>query len=125
VQNAIMAASAIVYIPAGQKIGWNLARQYWTYLQRRGYAFYAVARNMDGALDDLEAGHAQVVVMINPAAAPPADPGMTTVADLSAKRDRVLANEPTVRLMPRGDDGGFAERFLERRRPRHLNSRDT
>jgi hypothetical protein len=100
VQNSIMAASAIIYIPARYTIGLNLARQYWGYVQRRGYEFYAVTRNLGPALDDLGAGKAQVVVMLTPDAAPRAEPGMTTVIDLAAKRDQVLANEPTVRLRP-------------------------
>jgi hypothetical protein len=103
VQNQIMAASAIVYIPARYTIGLRLARQYWAYLQQRGYEFYAVARTLGPALDDLDAGKAQVVVMLTPDAAPRADPGMRTVTDLAAKRDRMLANDPTVRLPSRAD----------------------
>jgi hypothetical protein len=132
VQEAMMAA-AIVYIPAGRTIDLKLARQYWAYMQQRGYDFYAVARNLRRALDDLDAGKAQVVVMLTPDAAPRADPDMTTVIDLRAKRDRMLADEPTVRLpspnagpapQPLRDDGGFADRFLADRRNRR-NSRDT
>jgi hypothetical protein len=103
VQNAIMAASAIVYIPAGRPVGWNLARQYWTYLQRRGYAFYAVDRDLQHALGDLDSGKAQVVVMPTAVAAERADPDGTTVIDLGAKRDRAMANEPTIRLRPCAD----------------------
>jgi hypothetical protein len=103
VQNQIMAASAIVYIPAGRAIDLKLARQYWAYMQQRGYDFYAVARNLRHALDGLEAGDAQVVVMFTPHAAARAEPGMTTVSDLGVKRDRMLANDPTVRLPSRAD----------------------
>jgi hypothetical protein len=62
--------------------------------------------------------------MLTPDAAPRADPGMRTVTDLAARRDRMLADEPTVRLLPRGNDGGFAERFLKER-GRSRNARDT
>ena len=48
-----------------------------------------------------------------------------TVAILSSRRDRMLSNEPTVRLLPRGDDGGFAERFLRDRRQRSRHMNDT
>jgi hypothetical protein len=99
----ILAASAIVYIPAGRPVGLCLARQYWAYLQRRGYKFYAVDRDLDHALGDLDSGKAQVVVMPTAIAAERAEPGMTTVIDLSAKRDRMLANDPTVRLRPCAD----------------------
>jgi hypothetical protein len=111
----------------------NLARKYWAYVQRRGYAFYAVARNLDGALDDLQTGKVQVVVMLNPDGAPRSEPGMSTVVDLAARRRRMLADEPTVRLLPSRnsgpapqpprDDGGFAERFLKER-SRSRNARD-
>jgi hypothetical protein len=103
VQQQILATSAIVYIPAGRPIDPKLARQYWAYMQQRGYDFYAVARNLRHALDDLDAGDAQVVVMFTPDAAPRADPEGTTVTDLSVRRDRMLANEPTVRLRPCAD----------------------
>jgi hypothetical protein len=84
VRNQIMAASAIVYIPAGPTIGLNLARQYWRYVQQRGYELYAVARSLGVALDELSAGKVQVVVMLTPDVAPLAEPGMTTVVVLES-----------------------------------------
>jgi hypothetical protein len=74
VRNQIMAASAIVYIPAGPTIGPGLARQYWRYVQQRGYELYAVARSLGAALDELSAGKVQVVVMLTPDVAPLAEP---------------------------------------------------
>lgn len=130
-QNAI--AAAIIYIPSGPPIDVTLTRVC-AYLRQRGYRLHAVARHVDQALEELDAGEAQIIVMAGPDCSPRAEPGMTTVVDLAAKRDRMLADEPTVRLpcsspneramppMPRGDDGGFAERFLrDRRNARHMN----
>lgn len=101
-QNIVMAA-AVIYVPAGHPIDRHLAHAYWAYIQRRGYEFYSVVRDLRRALEDLAAGDAQVIVMVGPEAAPRVDPGCSTVVDLRAKRDRMLADEPTVRLRPRAE----------------------
>lgn len=96
-QNA--ATVAVVYVPAGHPID-RIFWRAWAYIQRRGYRLYEVVRSMDHAVADLDAGEAQVVLMMAPEREPRADPEATTVIDLRAKRDRMLANEPTVRLRP-------------------------
>jgi len=93
----IATAGAVIYIPSGHPIERTLAGVC-AYLRRRGYRLHALARHVDQALEELDAGEAQVIVMVGPDAAPRADPGATTVVNLAAKRDRMLANEPTVRL---------------------------
>ncbi len=129
---------AIVYIPPDDPHGEWHALEGLSYLRRRGYKFYAIMRRLDIALSLLDEGRVNVV-RFPPVSGRLGRPESDAGGDLRRSHGcysasaRLLNSHrspskelreasattgtmyETARLLPRGDDGGFAEDFLSSR----------
>jgi hypothetical protein len=133
--------AAIVLLPPFESIDGIFGQQCLSHIERRGYQLLTVVHDGEAALRVLDEGVATVVVFARsghpcedwtPRNEPGRYAGMAAPCDESPtvaildrwrsaggrRNGRVPEQSPSY---PRGDDGGFAERFLRSRR----NGRDT
>ncbi len=129
---------SIIFVPADHPLDGQFAARCIGYTVRQGHEVYALLRDWDLVLAHLDAGRANCVVFATRdhyrhGHAPRvefADAGqqivrqrnaavgrhrMTSLARLNQEIQAADSVYETARLLPRGDDGGFAERFLRGR----------
>lgn len=122
--------AAVVYIPDDVECNEGLyARRGVAHIERGGRKFLGVLRNAERVIRLARAG---VVVVFAKRAHSASLPGEGIKREFVGEETCALIpildrwRNPMPDGSPRGDDGGFAERFLEnRRRSRYLNARDT
>lgn len=116
-------SDAIVYVPPDLPNDLTHADRAWAYADRRGLYVASVFRRRGDVLKALAAGVASVVVFARRAHWDASWGGVPAeFADEETQRLCWPKVRETVRMLPRGDDGGLAERFLSARRaPRHMS----
>lgn len=121
-------SDAIVYVPPDLPNDLTHANHAWAYADRRGLYVASVFRRRGDVLKALAAGIASVVVFARRAHWDASWGGVPAeFADEETQRICYVARpdrkiREAARTLPRGDDGGFAERFLRARRaPRHMS----